>query len=353
MRPRHNQITKQKEGRNMSAAKAVVGSKAFDVTVIVASLGALGLEAGPDINEKIAVLRGYFAEQAKGEDRGKLGVCDACKESSDVERFDACPFCGTIEPAPSEDNGAAATAEAPTGLIKTTKNKGAPLVGVLVTDFDRKIEEARTIQRGTMAGSWLLGTVLAEIDAKRLWKQKLNDEGKVKYKTFDAACKGELGMGRKNVTNLLRVVEHFTKDEVEKFGATKLRLLVDETPSTKKQMLEKMKGGAGRREVERALRPKTKAVDTLGAKNGKKKAAALKEGEGLLTLSTKDRKPKIHLFAGGKKGLGSGKIAKRVADDPYGYVDLANDVRIYAELTTTAAGGFVIQLEFRREAAAE
>lgn len=391
-----------------AAAAAIEGGKihGIDAEKIKPEAVEAGLAAcdiapakGADLAAKVALLVEHF----KGLPEKDLADCDSCGAASDYH-LDCCPFCGVggeaappAEPAAAEpadedadqdDPDAAerdaisaeveeaeqeefspdaepepaataptepapAPAASPTGLTRVrgkgvAKAKARPEVIDAVaepTELDSKIAEIRQLQRGAAAGAYVLATKISELAKTQLWKQRRSADGKVAYKNFEQFAKAELDMSRKYVTELQRLHARFSEKEFAEIGPTKLRLVLQAPEAKQSEVLKKIKEGAGKREAAKTVQ---KARAEAGMKNSRGEKPKPAKATTTITVASIERRKTVKLWKKPAKKGEDLSPAKRLADVPFGSIDLANDVRLFFEIHVGKDGQLEARTEVRR-----
>ncbi len=337
----------------------------------------LGLEvAADDTNKALAVRLGmHYTDTIK--DKDLLAECDNCGGVSDAS-LDACPYCGAADgaseaatastpppaaPAPAPAAPAAATTSEPArpatkedttmgsaAAKDTKKGKGkataaaAPTAAVVPAakghlqsvatekDLNKAVAEVQRMKGDAAVSMHALGGKINDIYSNRLWTLR-QDEGKAKYKGFDAFCHEELGMTPQNAYALMDVAKHFTAEDVRKFGTTKLGLLLqapkEEQERIKKDLVER---GASKREVEAEVRKVKKEkghrrADRDGKtrpSSGTGKSAKVRREN--ITVAKILGRTTIKLYQAKLDKDGKKVLATKISQLPYGELELENGV---------------------------
>ena len=329
--------------------------------------------------KKVGALLAYFETRSDAE----KGPCDHCGAESTLD-LPCCPFCGTgdnppeaiaehvvdaaferMEDGDSSDSGEAEEpdetpaepADATFDDLKPSTSL-APEVpeGVLeypkpAPDLDKLVQEIRELQRGTAAGAWLLAKKVTEVGKSQIWKQRRDDAGKPAYRTFEQFLEKELDIGRKYGTELLKLYGRFSEEEFQKVGPTKLRLVLQAPQEQQAEVLEKLKGGAPRKEVTEEVR-QARAEKGLKTSQGKtpKKNAPTPERKTITVAQIEGRKTiPLYKKPEGRITIDDAQRAKKLADVPFGYLDLTNDVRMWITvLPHPITGELTARVEFKR-----
>lgn len=324
--------------------------------------------------------------------------CSTCGGDSDA-RLDACPFCGDsaldeepeaepaepAEPAPAKGKAAKGKAkpekpakkklvrkkkptEAPQAAAKGSggtkggkgqapakpKSQKAPAAGtevveaegVVVVDkgelaesaLDDTIVRIENLKKQAAKGIWDLGMEIKDILDRGLWRLRLDDAGKPRYRTFSAFCKAELGMAYSHANRLVGVATAFPKELMERIGIAKCSIALHVPKEARDKLLE----GA-----------ESKSKAELSAEAAKLKNSELPTTpKGALTVAMAPGITEIVLHARpkqmGAKKNGDHKPAKSLADDPWGVEQLANKVHVYYVVTRNKKGEIVLRIERRR-----
>lgn len=243
--------------------------------VIDASLAELGIagEGLKTIPAKVQALVRYFKSK-----NAKLADCTVCGGMSD-ENFPRCPYCGDSELVDPEDaaSGAAMSAVA-TNILKNAgaapakpkrekRSSGPTLVLVppeagdpeqqdpdpqyTVKDLDRAL--AKAVKHGGNAAKeiWTYGQVMLEIYGKALWRLRKDEAGNPKYSTWNKFCSDELKMSAQQVYRAMGVSKTYDAETIAQVGVSKLSLTLTQPEDERKRMLEEIKGGASKRDLEK------------------------------------------------------------------------------------------------------
>jgi hypothetical protein len=283
-----------------------------------------------DLTKRVGSLKTFFEAQ----DAKDLVDCDSCDAAS-LSTLDWCPFCGL------DDKGAYAV---PTGQIAKHTN-GL----VTTTDLDRQIAEVRTILSEGGMVSYKLAMKVAEIEQTQSWKTRLKEDGVTPlYKKFDHFTQAEIGISKKYAVDLLKIHARFSKEDVARVGVTKLRLIATLPEEQQGEVLERVKKGGikGKRQL---------AKETSRKPDKSEKKAAPDKGK-TITIAAIEGKRTVKMYvkpASRNVVEADMKPAKRMADAPYGWMDLTNDTRISFTLLHNAAGEMVMRVMIHRVDAQE
>jgi hypothetical protein len=323
--------------------------------------------------------------------------CSTCGGDSDA-RLDACPFCGdtaldedgdagpapepTPEPTPEPAKGKGGKAKpAKKKLVRKKKPTAAPQAaakgsggakggkgqgsakpepqgrpgasaevveaeGVVVVDkgelaeaaLDDTIVRIENLKKQAAKGIWDLGMEIKDILDRGMWRLRLDEAGKPRYRTFSAFCKAELGMAYSHANRLVGVATAFPKELMERIGIAKCSIALHVPKEARDKLLE----GA-----------ESKSKAELSAEAAKLKNSELPSApKGALTVAMAPGITEIVLHARpkqmGAKKNGEHKPAKSLADDPWGVEQLANKVHVYYAITRNKKGEIVLRIERRR-----
>jgi hypothetical protein len=211
--------------------------------------------------------------------------------------------------------------------------------------LDADVAEVRSLDRELNTYNWRLAQKLIEIGNSEHWKYRKTAEGKVAYRTFEEFANAELDITREYAQTLMRVGLRFKEKEVVELGVTKLRAVLNAPVQKQEEAFKRLKEGASRREVEKFTVKKAKEKkQSAGAAE-----RAPKGGTSQITVATMLGKQTVALFKKPDGKRGSEDVpAKRLADAPWGMIDLANDVRMWFTVLANKKGELVLKLETKR-----
>lgn len=373
--------------------------------VLLAALKSLGVT--PEKKDPATLVKA-LVEYEKKNKPAKIGECDVCGGSSSAD-FDACPFCGTggdeeteaeekpaaeeQPPAPKKEKAAKApkeeappaekkTAKGSKKSAKTTEEKteekaveavveGKPTTALAkvdkpgavvkynVDDLDKTVSAINTLKSAIWSNGWKMGKLITELRDKQLWKLR-NEDGKPKYLTFESFCKSELGFSDNQAYRLMDVAERFTEEQVKKFGTTKLSLILEAPKEDQDKILEehvaknassaevreavtkaRKEKGVTRRDTGRKKTPKSGKA----ASPPKKKAKGASPKRDKITVAALEGTKTVKLF----KREHPEVVAKRIADEPVGTLELENDVVMHFSLIQGPEGNIVLKIRTKRE----
>ncbi len=229
-------------------------------------------------------------------------------------------------------------------------------------DLDGAVTEVQRLKGEGAVAMWKLGQYMQDhIYNVQLWKLR-SEDGKPRYKNVDAFCAAELGMTPQNAYKLMSIAKTFSEPQVRAFGTSKLGLLLEAPKEEQPKIQKRMEEGELRthREVESAVRtanreiagadedgkkkPKKKARDgsLRGASPGPTKASAKAAANKQITIAKILGSESIKLY---KKPANTRNYdpkdlvrAKKVGDQPFGEMQLTNEVTMYFTVVQSPAG---------------
>jgi hypothetical protein len=340
-----------------------------------------------------ALIAHYRAIEAQS-----LARCENCNGLSDPN-LDVCPYCGHVEsldevplPEPTpvavvkttkkseKKDGAAEAQEGAKNMSTETTTDKKSTNGVAkkdalakakgdeetkitkagLADLDKSVSTIRKLMTETATNYWHLGKELNVIHEKQLWKQRTTEDGKVAFKSFDNFVSKEIGWSAMNAYRAIDVAKEYSESDVRKFGMTKLSLVLEAPKEARAEIEEGLKKGATYRETKEKVkearakagttrretgRKKTPAGEkSEGAKKARAKAAAEKGKSSRMTIANIEGTKTVRLYAKGSDD----KPAKKVADLPWGQMELSNDVVMQFAIVETTAGELVLRVKVKR-----
>lgn len=222
------------------------------------------------------------------------------------------------------------------------------------------------MDRNVSGSSWDIGSKLLEILDKQLWKARVGEDGKPKYKSLNAFCRDELEWSTTHVYNLADVAKTYTRQQCVDIGMTKLSLILKAPADKQPALLTKAADPkVSKRDIEaevakvkpEGVKRKTGRKETPagvpGSKKDKKgqgkKANAEKKGE-VITVSKILGQHTVMLF---KKPsdpkLTPTEHARLITDEPVGWRELQPGVREYFQVLEGADGKLTIKITIKRE----
>ena len=337
--------------------------------VVDESLAELGIAAVnvTTVPAKVQLLVRYFKAQ-----KATLADCTVCGGASD-ENYRRCPYCGDAELIDPEDaaSGAAVAAAAtnliqngapPAGKAKREKKGAVPPVDALVPaelgdpemqepdpqytvkDLDKAVKKAQ--QHGGKAAMevWAYGQQLLDIFAKALWRLRKDDTGSAAYASFNTFCKGELNISHSQAYVAMGLAKTYDAETVAQFGPAKLRMTLNQPEDERKAMLESIKGGASKRDIEK-MRANNAGTRELPDPDAPPTAAQIKKASEVAVMVRAPKAVEIALLGLDTKG----KPATQLSDEPWGEEEHENGViSRYAVRTDPDTGAISLVITRRR-----
>jgi hypothetical protein len=275
----------------------------------------------------------------------QVGQCSVCSGSSDME-LERCPYCGSRDSDGEEDTEpkveAAVEVEEQT-LVKLPKRKKAEPAVVdaeLVAEASSKLakveEEIGALTRAGAQNFWEIGGKIAEVYDAKLWEHKSSP-----YRTFDAWVIKQTPFTLQSAYKIMDVHKAFTKEDAGKFGWTKLALVARVDKSDQPRLLDALESGASRSEIAEQIKT-TKKAKPQRHESGKSEGASQQKKprpEAKITIASLTGKQVVKLYARvTKKDAGNPKRAKRLADHPWGSLQLENNAILYFNIQQHANG---------------
>lgn len=263
------------------------------------------------------------------DDHVKCGLCD--EVATDDTPF--CPFCGdegSAEPTAVEASVAAIDPES-VG-ISHTPVPTAPNVELATQALERNLADRlmriMELKRSTVGMTYEIGVECREIRDQKLFTVR-------GYTSFKQFAEKELPFTRESALNLIAIVEKHTKEDYEKIGYSKLRLIgaVSESDA-KAELMEAARNGASAKELA------GRAGKTVAPAAPPKKPAPVPEaGEKITLLGTIGARAKMVKFHDADKGgevIESAGTFKNHLPKVYGEIEIAGGVFVQIGLRISA-----------------
>jgi hypothetical protein len=394
------ETAKGKKGHVNGVSKVDMGVAKAEVMLRHARAMKLDVDGSETADQLSVILSVHYETTLKKDD---LAACDGCGGVGDAN-LDECPFCGSrgavgsevpagFSPAKAESTNTAragqevtapsskvkedekGTKNMSTAMVKAGKN-GAPAGGAMtlaggatgskmaVAALDQAVEKAKQLVKQTVV-SWVqLGSLVASIRDQGLWKQRLSGvNGKQAYATFEKFCAVELQMSPTLALNAMSVSKQFSDAEIARVGITKLALALKAPEEDRERIVDKVKSGATKREVEKEVRAAQKKAGKT-SNEGKKTEAATKARQANAAAKAKVTvvdmlgKQTVKLYARptSKEAMAAlvenpkeAKRAKNLGHEPFGFHQLVNGVRQEFSVRANAAGEWELVINTIRE----
>lgn len=305
------------------------------------------------------------------DDQGECGVCKGIGLLANPR----CPYCtadaedkqlpedvapkAVAKEAAKEEKPARALAVVPKAAIVKDDLKTS---SSLITERELD-DQVRKVHKLTAEGAqnyWELGRAVKVLFDTNMWKLRVTPEdGKPRWKTWDAFVMHELNMTPPHAFNAIDVCAKHTVDEITAIGATKLSIVLRAPPEDQAEMLRRAKEkGVGVRELRNEVAHIKKEKNfTRPSRTGAKapKEAGLggrKGGEGKITIAAIVGRKTVKLYKKPAKRDWEKKDlvpTRKIGDVPFGQMELANNVMMTFTLVVSAAGDWQIVVETKRE----
>lgn len=266
-----------------------------------------------------------------------------------------------------KSHGKPSTALVKASAAAATKVHKAELVRE--TDLDVALREFEALKVTAMEAYYAFCLKVVEISEKKLWKLRLDADGKQKYTAFDTFAAQELGMEAQNAYFMIGVVRNYTEKDIEAMGPRKLALILRAPPEDRDDLAAAVQKGMPKSKLEKAVKDAkakrgykgagkrgaagAKAAATTNAKKAEK--AAKTGSRDTISIATIEGATTIKLFKqpATMKGFDPKALkdrAKTLDGKPFGVEDLPNGVRCFYSLQKTD-GGLALRIERKRLAA--
>lgn len=328
----------------------------------------LEVDDDDEVKTLVARLSLHFSNTCDDE---QVVPCDCCGGLSDRE-LDACPFCGeddNTSSSSSESEEPAGSALAPqskggameTGMTKVN-GKGSGLLSGQRNegDLDKAVHEVQRLKADGAAAYWRIGGAVRRIYDSQLWKQRNDEQGKPRYKGFDAFCSTELGITPQHAYSLIGVSKEFSEADVRKWGSTKLGLILQAPREDQKMLKAKLAEGVSKRELQEEVKeskaraggfqkedlkpanPTGKQTPGKHVKRVAPKNAGRRGKYGQLRVKVDEPAKVGWLAAPTKRGqkLADCPPATRMTDAPACLISVGNGLVLHLKLRTKANGQF-------------
>jgi len=325
--------------------------------VLNASLEKVGEPTNGGLKEKILRLGAWFSKHCDKE--ADLVDCSECRGVSDITKLDdsplphACPYCGDGEAdgkvaakpqvvdKPKAKAPEKARAKEPEVIeakgevidmesrkqqkltrVRTAKAEVVEKSGGGEAELDAKLDECKAALVEGAKSYIVLSQALRDIDEEKLWRHRVNSEGKKAYENFEQFARAELQMSRGHAYKAIAVAKVFSPEQIQKIGQSKLSLIAGfKDPEVRAALLKEVEKGTGKRGLQKKGRE-------LAGKEG------AEDTEEKVTVALMMKRVRIPLLA----RAGKDKPAKRLADDPHGEIELTNGVTLKFRLQTSRSG---------------
>jgi hypothetical protein len=332
-----------------------------------------------DVSKLVAGALIFFVGNVDDVRFRSMGKCDNCGGVS-PDTLDACPFCGRVGKVHDKEGNGAVDGKAqslvPYKRTRITKADSKPAVAtpsitVMETlapapELDQIVRRIHILKAEASLNLWKLGSEIAEVHVKNLWKHRKREDGKPAYTSFVEWCHAELGMSRQNAFDLIDLSNYYDEQQVRRFGKESLVLLCKAPEASKAEIMAEMEAGKLRttRQVKSAVadaRQKAgttgKARDTgrnVGRGHGTAPGKKITRKQPLpekITVAIARKSQRVQFFAAKSvKGKEPKPVKLKVSGEPVARVELSNRVTVYIHLFNDKSGHLVGRLLAKRDA---
>ena len=366
--------------------------------VIDRYLGEAGIACDGRLNRKIRVLAKHFASRKQEEgDSYEEVVCTTCGGDSPAS-LPCCPFCGDsdevadtpkVKGAPVEDQEdeseveqePPAPSDSPPGSddeqesepepealkprsrskagkpdkakkAKPSKKVTEDVIDEPTTiakvdkafdegDLDACVEEAKRYMASATMEAYRVGKVLKHIHDNNLYLLRKGEKGPM-HLSFKAFVRAEFQISHQQAYNLMAVTEHFTEDEVNRLGVSKLKLALQVPKEMRDDLLSDAEDGASMSQL-------SERANALLNKAEKPKKQLKSDGglTAILAMGILEAPMYCAPKAPGKVGAPT-KPARTLKDAPFCVFKLENDVTATIHIDHNDDGELVATLTFRK-----
>lgn len=235
--------------------------------------------------------------------------------------------------------------------------------GELLTEqtLDKAVEYIASELQHSGASYHRAGRALKEqVYGPELWKLRTRD-GKPAYKSFEQFTVAEFGITPMRAYQFMKVCDKFTEEQVAKLGS-KAILIVQSPEELQPMLIEAAQNGATASEIRKIKKAhggdKPRKVTTASGKE-----ITYAGGRGKVGSTDKAPKPKVtaiamvgshtvklHKKPASMRGVEVSALprAKRLADEPFGMLELENGVSLFVTIVDKG-DGLVAKLVFKRD----
>jgi len=233
-------------------------------------------------------------------------------------------------------------------IVKAPAPVDAALAGLTATDLNNAVQRVVELKSNTAADMWKLGEELKGIHERQLWKLRVDDSGKCRYRSFEVFCAQEIGMSGTQCYKLIDIANQFNEDQVRKFGTTKLGLVLQAPKEDQAELLKEAESTSSRQLVEK-VRAKREEKGVEKRDTGRKATPKSKgRASEHIAIATVLGRKTIALFAKPASKKDDLKPATSLEDQPFGMDDLSNGVRELFSIRKTASGELQLVIDRKR-----
>jgi hypothetical protein len=297
--------------------------------------------------------------------------CETCGGVSSPDSLVFCPYCGADENGKldpeaaghamvNESSAEVPKAKAPLAVVPPTP---AEVKDDLVRsssklterDLDDQVRKVIAAKSAAAAGYWDLGRELAIIYESEAWRLR-TDEGKPRYRSWDAFVHLECQMTPPHAYSAMDVAKKFTREQAALFGSKKLSIIVRAPEEDQPALLEEA-GKTGVREL-------AEKVKKIKKEKGHKRPSRSETGRGgarpgggrppredKITIAALLHRRTVKLFKKPAERVFDWKKLERatkVTQVPIGREELENGVEQIFTLVASESGELQLIVERRR-----
>jgi hypothetical protein len=207
--------------------------------VVARSLQRLGASARVTLEDSVRELA-RLVEADLPEER--VADCDQCGGIGPID-WGHCCYCGSGD---DEVQTRAARAVEVRRHVPFGDSPTAPL--------DDNVERIRQAKARTATCYWELGNLICENYARKLWRLRTGKNGEAAYSSFLQFCREELGISHSHAYKLMSVAQAFDREEVARFGATKLGVVLQVPEPMRERMMRELEQGASKEQLRELAR---------------------------------------------------------------------------------------------------
>jgi hypothetical protein len=274
------------------------------------------------------------------EDLSETILCEGCGEPESIGSA-KCSHCGAMIPQRAE-------------VVSSPHKHDLPKPrerGFTDKDLDSAATSVRKLMAEGRVNLWELGEVLADVHDRQLWKLRVDDQGKSIYRSFDNWAKCECHIGSRWAAQLMDVATHFSREQIAELGPTKCSALLYLPEGAAREELAKQAGALSVARIKAAVDVHPNKL-TRRRQTGRKQMprGRVATKEKLSIVSVLDTKHKVALYRLDSAKQSQLVRATSLADQPFGTLDLANEVRALFRLAVDSESRLVLAVSFKRVA---
>jgi len=329
----------------MANKKKIVGvdMTKVDEKVLNAALKVAGFDVGGSVEARVNKMADHQRDVTKADN---LADCSTCGGESDVN-LPKCPFCGDGEiiegkagaaatlKAKAADKAKPATAKPvmkPTKkLVLVTPDSVVEVVASALVELDRAVANIDRFKLEAVKNIWALGREIAIIIAGDLWKQRRDDDGTLRHRTFRSFAELEIGMSASYAYKLAHISETFSEAEVAAVGTKKLGVMLQLPKPMQDKLIADAMAGASSAEIQDRVKPPKPVSDKV-------------------SIISVDARVTLPLFARSTKKDKAPRPAMNMTDDPWAEERFENGIVHRYTLRASATGEWMLSIERRRDA---